>query len=269
MNSNNFDKIISEVLNNELCSGCGTCVGICPTQAIDLVSEKNYQPFWSNRENCINCGLCFKVCPGKGYDIRAELKNNKDKGQNFDNKNGYYEFFAHGYSNNSNIRKKGASGGVATSLLLYLLENKIVDNVLVISHDNGIPVIKATSNISDILEAQQSKYAPVPLNIILKQIIKEDKKYAIVGTPCQIAGLKLAEKHLKIISKKIVLKIGFLCGYVQTIDSITQVKRSLGISPNEMNNWKLIGWREGEYPGTFSFKNIKTNAQKNKNLYQW
>ena len=40
------------------CIGCGTCVSVCPQEAID-----EGIPFRIRRENCLHCGRCFENCP--------------------------------------------------------------------------------------------------------------------------------------------------------------------------------------------------------------
>ena len=53
----------------EKCTGCGDCVAACPTQCIDLQTEKNEKNgklrvnlFDIDFANCIFCGACVKVC---------------------------------------------------------------------------------------------------------------------------------------------------------------------------------------------------------------
>jgi Na+-translocating ferredoxin:NAD+ oxidoreductase RNF subunit RnfB len=42
------------------CLGLGTCIRVCPVQAISYDSEGLV---WVNKELCIACGQCVKVCP--------------------------------------------------------------------------------------------------------------------------------------------------------------------------------------------------------------
>lgn len=264
----NFNMLIKDVINEQLCSGCGTCVGVCPTDAIDF-RNNNYYPVWMNKSNCIGCELCVKVCPGKGYNIREAVDKNPGRGSKFYNEQGFYEYFAHGYSNDTKIRRNGASGGLATELLKFLITENKVDKAIVVQLENSKPVVRITDDVSEIEKAQQSKYRPVPLNIVLRKIIEMDLTYALVGTPCQIAGQYQAEEQIEKLRNKIRYKIGTFCGYIQTHDSIKQVKRSLKINKDDFDNWELIGWRDGKYPGYFSFKNKTTRETRRKYLYEW
>lgn len=43
-----------------LCTGCKSCEGFCPCNAIIL--DKNGRPIF-NEELCIHCGSCISRCP--------------------------------------------------------------------------------------------------------------------------------------------------------------------------------------------------------------
>lgn len=46
-------------INRDICDVCGTCVSVCPTEAI-IVDE--FKVVIDNKK-CINCGNCLTVCP--------------------------------------------------------------------------------------------------------------------------------------------------------------------------------------------------------------
>ncbi|MCB5230724.1 MAG: 4Fe-4S binding protein [Candidatus Cloacimonas sp.] len=48
-------------INFESCDLCGTCVSVCPVDAIEI---SEYRAI-IDREKCTNCGLCLKVCPAQ------------------------------------------------------------------------------------------------------------------------------------------------------------------------------------------------------------
>ena len=49
------------IINKDLCDVCGTCVAVCPVDAI-IVSEVAVQ---IDNEKCIQCLNCVTVCPIK------------------------------------------------------------------------------------------------------------------------------------------------------------------------------------------------------------
>ena len=51
----------TSVINAELCSGCRTCIGVCPYSAIEFDEEKKVSVV--NDALCKGCGTCVAACP--------------------------------------------------------------------------------------------------------------------------------------------------------------------------------------------------------------
>jgi len=60
-------------VNEDLCSGCGICVGVCPYNACRL--EKTEKGLVSVTDNlkCKRCGVCVSACPAGARTIKDEL----------------------------------------------------------------------------------------------------------------------------------------------------------------------------------------------------
>ncbi|MHA1602112.1 MAG: DUF362 domain-containing protein [Promethearchaeota archaeon] len=54
----------------ELCTGCGTCVNVCPVGAITLVNEKST----IDSSMCIGCGECIAHCPEEALSLNWETE---------------------------------------------------------------------------------------------------------------------------------------------------------------------------------------------------
>ncbi|MFC1569401.1 indolepyruvate ferredoxin oxidoreductase subunit alpha [bacterium] len=52
-------------VNQQLCTGCGECVEICPVEAITLIVEKAS----IDQEDCMECGACQAECPFEAIQI--------------------------------------------------------------------------------------------------------------------------------------------------------------------------------------------------------
>jgi len=64
------------VVDEDLCSGCGTCVAICPYQAIELIKlEGGKSRAKVNEALCMGCGACAAACPSSAM----QQKGFKDK----------------------------------------------------------------------------------------------------------------------------------------------------------------------------------------------
>ena len=206
MNELNVNK--TRLMN--LCVSCEICLAICPVHAISF--EYIYGQFLPiiDDEICIKCRVCLKVCPGIEIDP-FELRSIKVKDKDLD---GHYLECYTAYSKNLNIRAESTSGGLITTLVKELIEKKKFDYafVLLFKTFNYSPIrISPIKNINDILKSSKSKYLPASVYNVITSLSKgNDEKYIIIGTPCQIRGIKKFLKEKKI-SEKNLLFFGLFC----------------------------------------------------------
>ena len=243
---------IRDIVDKELCTGCGTCIAICPKGAINLIINERigiYVPK-INEEKCNKCGICIKVCPG--YEVNFKQLNLEIFGKEpKDTLIGNYLKCYLGHTSNYHIRINSASGGLVTQLLIFSLEKEIIDGALVtrMKKDNRLepePFIARTKE--EIIEASKSKYCPVPANIALKEILnsKEGKKFSVVGLPCHIHGIRKAEMVNKKLREKIVLHLGIFCSHTDSFRSTKFLLHKLGIEKGQI---KKITYRGEGWPG--------------------
>ena len=174
-------ELNKRVVQTDLCARCGTCSVVCPNDIVKF----NERPFIS--EECLRKGngMCLEVCPRQiagSYDVRNRL-------------NSFEEY----YYAKSNI--EGQSGGVVTKLLQNLLDDGEIDGAVVIGANEWKPisVIVTTSeglfDFNKNVDTSKSKYAISSLQAIRKAGEMGLEKIAVVGLPCQVAGLRNIQYH--------------------------------------------------------------------------
>lgn len=52
--------VVTIEIDEDLCSGAGECVSVCPVNVYELENDKAIP---SNIDECIECGLCVDSCP--------------------------------------------------------------------------------------------------------------------------------------------------------------------------------------------------------------
>jgi ferredoxin len=53
--------------NDDRCTDCGACVGVCPTEA--LVLERPTMKVLFNPDECVVCGECVPTCPVRAMEL--------------------------------------------------------------------------------------------------------------------------------------------------------------------------------------------------------
>ena len=249
------NKTIESVIKDELCTGCGTCVGLCPKEAIEMVIDRHkgiYVP-QLDKERCNECGICFEVCPGHAVDFKY-LNQEIFSKQTEDIILGNYLNCYLGHATDYDIRFNSASGGLVTALLIFALEQGIINGALVtkMSEENPLepePFIARTRE--EIIAASKSKYCPVPANIALKEILKEEGKFAVVGLPCHTHGIRKAELVNKKLKGKIALHLGLICGHTPNFMGTEFLLRRANLTMDEVTS---IDYRGKGWPGVMAIQ---------------
>lgn len=165
------------IIDKFKCCGCNACVQRCPKQCISMPEdEEGFLYPIVDLSVCIDCGLCEKVCPV----INQESERNP------------IEVFA-AVNQDDSIRMQSSSGGIFTALAEQIIrENGVVfgarfDEKWEVKHDY-------TETIEGLKVFRGSKYVQSRIGDTFKQaefFLKAGRKVMFVGTPCQIAGLRL------------------------------------------------------------------------------
>lgn len=190
------------------CVGCGLCLGICPVKAINVKTSKGVMTVNFDYSRCTNCGTCIKLCPALFNFYKKSSKTPYAIGE--------IKGVFFGYSTNNEVRYRAASGGAVTSLLLYMLKRKVVDEILLVRMEKFAAKPFLADNKDDVLSAQGSIYFKTFSLVVLKKILKhlkKGKRLCIVALPCQISILK---KILKEFETQLVF-IGLICSHVSEL----------------------------------------------------
>lgn len=224
---------ISSVLERGLCSGCGTCAGICKQEALEMGIDRNtgfYRPRFKG-ENCNDCGICLKLCPFR--DDIAPQKNGI-----FGN---IFEIFS-GWAKDENIRYNAASGGVATALSIEFFEKGYTVCGTGFKKGNALQTDSyAASSKDQILDMKSSKYMPSEYSKIVRHITSRlHGKLLIIGLPCQIAGIRDIIGY----SRPNIILIDLFCGKTMSYKLIRKYAEALNIKKPERINFrdKSTGW---------------------------
>lgn len=204
---------IREVVQSNLCIGCGLCSVVCPESVITMgwQPSRTWQPE-VDTGGCTHCGRCRKVCPHTPQCIGAYAAAAHAQGVRFGLSQDATYYIA--YDQDESRRIRSASGGVTSALLEHLLLSGAVEGILgslPLSGVDGEPhfQMKIFRSVAELDQGRSSHYHPLCYDRVLKELQDSAGSFAVVGVPCVLRGIARLPGELQ---KKIRFKISLACG---------------------------------------------------------
>ncbi len=222
-----------------MCIGCGLCAAQSRTGAIQMKMNQ-FGFYTANVSDTYDCDDdCIKVCPfNPKPDDKVKTENEiaalfLTQADKHHNKIGRYINTYAGYS--VEHRLTSSSGGIATYTLTELMRRGEIQHVISVKAGSNSEHYQYTvsSSIDELVSAAKTKYYPVTLADVLKDITKLDGKVAIVGVACFIKAIRLAQVYDPVFNDKIGFLIGIICGGVKSAFFAEYLASRTGVAVNE------------------------------------
>ena len=214
------------------CSGCGLCQSIGGIEVLE-----NKQGFIRPLETLKEVS---NVCPA----VHAYRMVNKT-----DQEWGDYISVYTGYSADQQLRRQASSGGIITQTSSYLLEKDLVDGILQIGYIDNNPLhtcLYCSTTKENVKNHCGSRYSPSAPLLNIKQYLDLGKRYAFVGKPCDIRGIRLLCEQYPEYKKCILYTLSFFCAGTPSIIANENLVRAMG---GDTNNIKAFTYRGNGWPG--------------------
>lgn len=214
--------IIANIVEHDLCIGCGLCAALCPQGALVMQWNRygEYNPVETS-PCTTECGLCLKVCPfadsGENEDTIGGRLYGAVPGVGHRPETGYYLASYVGYSERH--RPTSASGGMATWLLETLLDEGIVDHAICVTptgNPDKLFAFRVFDTPEDVRTGAGSAYYPVEMSAVIRQVLAVPGRYAVTGLPCFLKAIRLAQQRNKKLRERIVVTVGLTCGQLKS-----------------------------------------------------
>ena len=257
---------LNDIVNSNLCLGCGLC--LLNTNAENTPVKLEYSSLRGHQTpvnidiNSINSKNGFDICPGKGYKINS-LALKYRLSSNFHLDIGYYDGLDTVRAIKREYETNASSSGIMTQIVDFLLKENMIDKAIVTKfiYTKEGPVAKAfiTNKKEELMEAQGSKYCPVDFTDVLKNIMNSEteERFAFVGTPCQIAGIRNIQSEIKYIGVKYF--IGNFCGGFKSYNNL---QRLITMNKFKLKDVNYFRFRGGGQPGSMNINTISGDVCK-------
>lgn len=258
---------VADVAAWRLCLGCGACASVCPHGAVSLVDvlSDGIRPA-VDPSRCRGCGACLAVCPG--YEMsHARARWPRSAVAQLQRSWGPVLDVWEGYAADSALRYAGASGGAASAIAAYCLEQGDMTGVVHTGPATGRPWKNATvvSRTRDqLLLRAASRYAPASPCDALRWAAARQERMVFVGKPCDVAAARRAAALNSEIEKAFGCMISIFCaGTPGTVGTI-ELLDSIGVLTHHIEELRFRG---RGWPGMMAVRLKATKVLEDKMSY--
>lgn len=225
-----------------LCAGCGLCAALAPAGTIEMHDSidgyrrpRLVRPLPQREATLIDA-----VCPG------LNIVHTPDEiDVNYHPVWGPIIASRLGWSTDPALRRNASSGGGLSAMLIYLLEIGEIDYVLQTSVSEHSPIrnaIRISTGRDDVFASAGSRYAPSSPLANIDQLLDRPDRFAFVGKPCDVAGLRMLSRHDPRVDEKVRFLFAFMCAGVPSHHGTDAVLSAMGVEDGaEIESFRFRG----------------------------
>lgn len=223
-----------------LCTGCGACVAAAGKDGCGVDWAKDGQlkpsgpPDWMNRSTAAFSRLC-PFSPGARNETQIAHDLFPDA-PHTDPFIGRYGGAYVGHAREAGYRERGSSGGMVNWMAAELLRRRLIDGVAHVTPARHGRLFRYTlSRGGDALNrGAKSRYYPVEMSQVLREIGKTPGRYAVIGIPCFIKAVQLLRESDPLFRERIVFTLGLVCGHMKSRYLAESFAWQMGTEPEKM-----------------------------------
>jgi len=141
-----------------------------------------------------------------------------------------------GHAAEGDYRQRGSSGGMAGWTAAELLRRGLVDAVAHVLPVEGSRLFRYGISRSPLALARgaKSRYYPVEMSQVLREIRETPGRYAVVGVPCFVKAVQLLRREDALMRERFVFTLGLFCGHMKSALLVESFARQLGVAPRDI-----------------------------------
>jgi coenzyme F420 hydrogenase subunit beta len=210
-------ELQSDVLQKNLCAGCGACVSLCPY--FKTHKGKTAAMFQCTRES----GRCNAYCPKTGVDLdrlSAAVFNGTYAGDALGSYKSVYVSEKGSRAGDGNVQ----NGGTVSALMEYALKAGAIDSAILTKRKGAVSIPEIVTDHEKVFSYASSKYSTSPVVAGFNKAASSGySKIGFVGTPCAVtamAKIRSNPTELADFSDKTGIVVGLFCTWALDTRSV-------------------------------------------------
>jgi len=205
-----YEDLEARIVDSGECTVCGACITACPDSHIKFIEGKPKR--LKRTMDCVGCHTCYDACYMLRHDLIKDIESSI-MGWGRKESIGSYRRIVTARTKDREIERTCQNGGIVTTLLLYALDNGVIDGALVVGKDNWAPVACIASSRDEIIRAAGTKYGVVPVLKELRAAVVDHglSKICVVGSPCHIQSVRYLKYKGLPLASSVKLSVGLFC----------------------------------------------------------
>ena len=215
-----------DIIGSGLCIGCGNCAAQMRWDRDGFLKpDRHTEPPEQFVHQCP-----FSPAAPNEDEIAAERFA---AAANADPRIGRFEAAYVGHAIEDPFRRNGSSGGLTSWVAAELLRSGAVDGVAHVApadphQDERFFAYRISRSLDALGEGAKSRYYPVELSSVLREIREVPGRYAVVGVPCFIKAIHLLRRVDPLIRERVTHTLGLFCGHMKSAAMVESFAWQLG-----------------------------------------
>jgi coenzyme F420-reducing hydrogenase beta subunit len=223
-----FEERISraEIVGSGLCIGCGSCAAQMRWDRDGFLKpDGRTEPPQQFAHRCP-----FSPAAPNEDEIAADRFA---AAANADPRIGRFEAAYVGHALEDPFRRNGSSGGLTSWVAAEILRTGAVDGVAHVApadphKDERFFAYRISRSLDELGAGAKSRYYPVELSSVLREIRDVPGRYAVVGVPCFIKAIHLLRRIDPLIRERVTHTLGLFCGHMKSAAMVESFAWQLG-----------------------------------------
>jgi coenzyme F420-reducing hydrogenase beta subunit len=230
-----------DIVDSGLCIGCGACAAASDDTAARMGWDSYGQlkprgtPAWLNRPSATFTATCPFSPRATNEDVLAETRF--PVAPTHDPLLGRFESAFVGHVAEGTFRASGSSGGMVSWVAAELLRRGLIDGVAHVAPSaGGRPhfAYRLSRTVEEIDSGAKSRYHPIHLAEVLREMREVPGRYAVIGVPCFIKAVHLARREDPVLEERIAFTLGLFCGHMKSARLVDSFAWQLEVPPAEV-----------------------------------